>query len=154
MTMKPTKTVECLVRMKQGMLLMGFSKEHGDAARQWMQQMEPGFRVLHCTAAALDGTVEEAVAGTGLEQNGAEEHQQVNDVLPRLVLLSGMSGEEAVAIAENWEEYTGWKLPHGFPCVVQDACTPKLHWSGDMIARPCSGRYVSFTCTHSLLHNS
>ena len=86
------------------MLLVGFSKEHGDAARQWMQQMEPEFRVSHCTAAALDGTVEQAVAGTGLEQDSAE---AVNEVLPRLVLLSGMSGEEAVAIAEHWEQYTG-----------------------------------------------
>ena len=89
------------------MLLVGFSKEHGDAARQWMQQMEPEFPVSHCTAATLDRTVEHAVAGAGVEQTGAEEHQYVNEVMPRLVLLSGMSGEEAVAIAEHWEEYTG-----------------------------------------------
>ena len=113
------------------MLLVGFSKEHGDAARQWMQQMEPDFQVFHCTAAALDGTVGQAVAGTGLEQNGVEES---HEVLPRLVLLSGMSGEEAVAVAEHWEEYTGWKLPHGIRCVQQAACITKLHRVEDVSA--------------------
>lgn len=90
------------------MLLVGFSKEQGKAARRWMRQMEPDFPISHCTATILDGTVEQAVAT--LQHLRRDEHQQLDEVLPRLVLLSGMSGEEAVAIAEHWEEYTGLQL--------------------------------------------
>ena len=90
---------------------MGFSKEQGDAARRWLHQMEPDLLVSHCTAATLAGTVEQAVAGAGMEHTSADEHQHCSEVMPRLVLLSGMSGEEAVAIAEHWEEYTGRRLP-------------------------------------------
>ena len=93
------------------MLLVGFSKEQGDAAEGWMHQMEPELLISHCTAATLDGTVEQAVTGAGMEQTSAEEHQHGNEVMPRLVLLSGMSGEEAIAIAEHWEEYTGRRFP-------------------------------------------
>ena len=92
----------------QGMLLVGFSKEHGDAASRWLQQMEPGFLISYCTADILAGTVQQAVMkGCDSLQFRQEEHEQVNEVLPRLVLLSGMSGEEAIAIAEHWERFTG-----------------------------------------------
>ena len=75
------------------MLLVGFSKEQGDAAEGWMHQMEPELLISHCTAATLDGTVEQAVTGAGKGQTSAEEHQHGNEVMPRLVLLSGTSGE-------------------------------------------------------------
>ena len=94
--------------MLQGMLLVGFSKEHGDAASRWLQQMEPGFLISYCTADILAGTVQQAVmTGCDSLQFRQEEHEQVDEVLPRLVLLSGMSGEEAIAIAEHWEQFTG-----------------------------------------------
>lgn len=98
--------------MLQGMLLVGFSEEHGGAAKRWMQQMEPDFPVSHCTAAILEGTVQHAVTEAGTQQFRREEHEQINEILPRLILLSGMSGEEAVAIAQHWEEYTGVASSH------------------------------------------
>ena len=94
--------------MLQGMLLVGFSREHGDAASGWLQQMEPGFLISYCTADILAGTVQQAVMkGCDSLQFRQEEHEQVDEILPRLVLLSGMSGEEAIAIAEHWEHFTG-----------------------------------------------
>ena len=93
--------------MMQGMLLIGFSEEYGEIVKKWMEQMEPGFPVSHCTAVMLDGTVQQAVGGSLLQDFRREQHEHVDEVLPRLVLLSGMSGEEAVAIAQHWEEFTG-----------------------------------------------
>ena len=95
-------------RMLQGMLLVGFSKEHGNAASGWLQQMEPGFLVSYCTADVLAGTVQQAVMQKcDILRFRQEEHDYVDEVLPRMVLLSGMSGEEAIAIAEHWEDFTG-----------------------------------------------
>ena len=113
-------TQQAFLCMLQGMLLVGFSKEHGNAASGWLQQMEPGFLVSYCTADILAGTVQQAVMkGCDILQFRQEEHEPMDEVLPRLVLLSGMSGEEAIAIAEHWEHFTGirallqivWHIP-------------------------------------------
>ena len=91
----------------QGMLLIGFSKADGTAVEAWMLQMEPTFIVSHCTAAMLDATLDEAVSDRSSGGFWREPHARVDEVLPRLVLLSGMTGEESVAIAEHWERFTG-----------------------------------------------
>jgi hypothetical protein len=91
----------------QGMLLVGFSREAGDTVAAWMQQMEPGFPVSNCTPCMLKGTVLEAVCQGGSDTFRVEGYMAFDEPLPRLVLLSGMSGEETIAIAEHWEVFTG-----------------------------------------------
>lgn len=89
------------------MLLVGFTSADGAAVEAWLQQMEPEFVVSHCTAPLLDATVEQAVSSDASGQFRREPHAAVQEPLPRLVLLSGMTGEESVAIAEHWEHFTG-----------------------------------------------
>ena len=89
------------------MLLVGFSKEDRDTVAAWMQQMEPGFAVSNCTPGMLKGTVLEAVCQGDSNTFRVEGYTMVDEPLPRLVLLSGMSGEETIAIAEHWEVFTG-----------------------------------------------
>ena len=76
-----------------------------------MRQMEPSFIVSYCTADMLDATLEEAVCDAAVGVFRREPHERVDEVLPRLVLLSGMTGEESVAIAEHWEHFTGGAQP-------------------------------------------
>ena len=91
----------------QGMLLVGFAPADSAAVEAWMQQMEPGFAVSHCTGHLLDGTVQQAISGAADGQLRRVAHAAVAEPLPRLVLLSGMSGEESVAVAEHWERFSG-----------------------------------------------
>lgn len=88
-------------------MLVGFSPADGAAVEAWMQQMEPGFAVSYCTERLLDGTVQQAMSGAADATFRKEPHEAVDEPLPRLVLLSGVSGEESVAIAEHWERFTG-----------------------------------------------
>ncbi len=101
------------------MLLVGFSKADGDTVAAWMQQMEPEFSVSHCTRDMLKGTVQEAVCQGDLDRLRVEGHTVVEEPLPRLVILSGMSGEETIAIAEHWEMFTGAQQLT-FPSLVGD----------------------------------
>ena len=136
--------------MLQGMLLVGFSKEHGTAASKWLQEMEPGFRVSYCTADVLAGTVQQAVMkGCDILQFRQEEHAPMDEVLPRLVLLSGMSGEEAIAIAEHWEDFTGMSTlfqtvqyaPLAFQCMLGSSGAYAV-FSASRPGQPVSCRYT------------
>ena len=96
----------------QGLLLIGFSEADSTAVEGWMHRMEPTFVVSHCTAPMLDATLEEAVCDKSSGGFRRESFVRVDEVLPRLVLLSGMTGEESVAIAEHWEHFTGAAQEH------------------------------------------
>lgn len=110
----------------QGALLVGFSKEDGDAVSAWLQQMEPGFLLSHCTPDMLKGTVQDAVYGEDKATFRMEAYTMVDEPLPRLVLLSGMTGEEAIALAEHWDMFTGARTSfyHYFPS--EKVCHPIL----------------------------
>ncbi|CAL8464444.1 g3979 [Coccomyxa elongata] len=95
----------------RGMLLIGFSKKDGEAVATWMQQMEAGFAVSHCTEDMLKGTVLDALSEGDANEFRIESHTVIAEPLPRLVILSGMSGEETIAIAEHWEMFTGTSPP-------------------------------------------
>ena len=89
------------------MLLIGFSRKDGEAVATWMQQMEAEFAVSYCTEDMLKGTVLDAVSQADAKTFRIESHTVIAEPLPRLVILSGMSGEETIAIAEHWEMFTG-----------------------------------------------
>lgn len=89
------------------MLLIGFSKKDGEAVAAWMEQMEAGFAVSHCTEDMLNGTVFDALRQGDADTFRVEGHTVIAEPLPRLVILSGVSGEETIAIAEHWEMFTG-----------------------------------------------
>ncbi|BDA49671.1 hypothetical protein COCOBI_14-2910 [Coccomyxa sp. Obi] len=95
----------------RGMLLIGFSKKDGEAVAAWMQQMEAGFAVSYCTKDMLKGTVLDALSQGDATTFRIESHTVIAEPLPRLVILSGMSGEETIAIAEHWEMFTGTSPP-------------------------------------------
>ena len=87
--------------------------------------------IAHCSGLMLEQTVKEALLKKrreGEEGEEAEEEEEENDIsssffasvpfvskpdekLPRLVLLSGMTSAEAVAIASYWEQFVGSKAP-------------------------------------------
>lgn len=94
--------------VSQGVLLIGFTKDQGEAATAWLHKMEPNFPVSYCTLNLLRLKVRDALLlGEDSPQLRVEAYEPVQEVLPRLALLSGVSGEEAIAIAEHWEEFTG-----------------------------------------------
>ena len=122
----------------QGMLLVGFSEADGAAVEGWMLQMEPSLIVSYCTAGLLNATLEDAVSSGVSGKFRRECYERVDEVLPRLVLLSGMTGEESVAIAEHWELFTG------------GAQTPAAH-SRPQLLLTCSLLHCSSNTSHDVL---
>jgi hypothetical protein len=94
--------------MLQGILLVGFDHGQGEAARAWLNKMEADFPVSYCAPHLLDNTVRNAVCNPqDITKFRNEAYQDIKEVMPKLALLSGVSEEEAIAIAEHWEEFTG-----------------------------------------------
>ena len=93
---------------------MGLEPADAASAAAWFEQMEPGFAVAHCRGDWLAGPTRHAVFGgdgSGSSFRVAPFEAVPSEKLPRLVLLSGMTTQEVVAVAEHWLMFTGTREP-------------------------------------------
>ena len=90
----------------QGILLIGFDKPEQTTVEAWFHQMEPGFPVCSCTDAQLSMSLQEAVTGENGSFRVMHSERPLQEKVPRLALLSGLTAEETLGILEYWE-HTG-----------------------------------------------
>jgi hypothetical protein len=54
-----------------------------------------------------------------------EEWEQSRTLCPRICIMSGLTGEEQIAIADSWEEFAGSSAPF-FAAAVPNSLTESL----------------------------
>lgn len=95
-------------------LLIGFSQPHFTSVKDWFATMAPDTPVLCCKSESIDG---QQTLGEVLEDSSQNEQQW--EPAPdwfddSIAFFSGLSGEDVVAIVENWTLFTNMTDPPAF----------------------------------------
>eukprot|EP00892_Ulva_mutabilis_P009661 jgi/Ulvmu1/7067/UM033_0127.1 len=95
----------------RGVLLAGFSEQDAKAAAEWMREMEPDFRINHVTDDMMGELLSTALYDPNNQEMRVESWQQTTTLMPRICLMSGLSGAEQIAVANVWDKYAGSPTP-------------------------------------------
>lgn len=93
----------------QAILLVGMQEVDGKIVQNWVAQMDPEYRVWPVRRDQLERDV--SLESILLNPPKAEESWPVYDArTPPLVVFSGTTGLDMIAVIAHWKQYTGESL--------------------------------------------